>query len=49
MYWKMCIGYEQTLYIFYKGLGHPWILVSEGGRGGVGRVSWNQSPLDMEE
>ena len=37
MYWKMCIGYEQTLYIFYKGLGPPRILVSEGGRGvGVG-------------
>ena len=47
MYWKMCIGYEQTLYIFYKGLGHPRILLSVGGGGG--RVSWNQSPLDMEQ
>ena len=38
MYWKMCIGYEQTLYIFYNGLGHPRILVSVGGGGGQGEL-----------
>ena len=37
----MCVGYMQILYtILYKGLEHPWILVSMG--------SWNQSPVDNE-
>lgn len=42
--WLECIGYLQTLYALYRGLGYSWILVPTG----ISGISLPNGPLKMK-